>query len=282
MGVFQIGVRFIGENFASSLRFGNQKGFKKPALSIRWSRQPGQAQNAAFYWEFSGLSFIGASDNDLVAFGNRDDPDEVPFNSCIFDLIINNGHRVNESPTSARGDAVGIRIVRALQSRLNLVAACAQGTAAYFQVMEFSTVAGSFSNADALDPSSKSGHRVTTNGLGIHLQQCSSNTFLALNCEVAFSCIQLEASSYGNAFSTMDVTNCDQRGTVIIPECNVLSGQGKMNVMKFLNVRGSRQGAGDGTTPATYANTTKSNKDCFAIENVVFPVNRHSRRELVV
>merc|ERR1712070_1212952 len=218
------------------------------------------------------MGFSGESDNDLVSFGNPHDPDEIPFNSCIFDLIVNNGHCVNESPKSPRGDAVGTRIVRALQSRINLVSACAQGTGAYFQNMEFSTIAGSFSNSEVVDQSAKSGHRVTTNGLGICLDECSSNTFQAVNCEVAYSCIELKHESFGNVFSTMDVTNCDQRGTVIIPECSVLSGQGKMNVMKFLNVRGSRQGDGDGTTPSTYANTTKTKEDCFAIERVVFPV----------
>lgn len=101
------------------------------------------------------------------------------------------------------------------------------------------------------------------------LNSSSSNTFNALNCEVAYSCIELGGSSFGNHFNTMDVTNCDKRASVIIPKCRQLKEGGVTNTMEFLNIRGSRQGGG---TPATFAtNGTGLNPDCFTISNVIRP-----------
>jgi len=269
------GVRFIGENFASKLQFGMIR--NDSALHFTWSRGKGQPGNAVFNWEFSGITIVGGSDTALVAFGNPNDGNDIPWNSCIFDLNVNNGYRDGDTPTSDRGTAVGTMIVRGLQSRINLVSTCARGTGAVLKACEFSTIAGSFSNTDSPDPTVPSGHRVTHDGVALLLDGSSSNTFLALNCEVAYNCIYVHGSSYGNVFNSMDVTNCDMNGAVIIPECKTIKGKGitsggTLNTFNFINIRGSRQGV-PGSSPKLYLNGTaqSSNTECLAVSHVIRP-----------
>ena len=53
----------------------------------------------------------------------------------------------------------------------------------------------------------------------------------------------MHGSSYGNVFNSMDVTNCDMNGAVIIPECKTIKGKGitsggTLNTFNFINIRG--------------------------------------------
>jgi len=211
------GMSWRGEGQNSSVSLGDQTGRGAPAFWVRWSSPPsGRISADVFYWEFTGLNFSGSADNVLVQIGGSD-PNEMPFNSCIVDVAVNNGYKAPQD--GGIGPARGLELVRFLQSRLNVVGTSATGIGTIFNTCEFCTLlSGSFSNAQRTVGKSAdcpTGVRVCK-GVGLYLQDCASLNLLNINCEVAYDGIELTGSTIGILFGTIVSNNCDYDGSVLV------------------------------------------------------------------
>ena len=191
------------------------------------------AAGGCFFWEFSGIEFVGNVDDSLVHIGSLSTLN-FAFNSCIFDLVCNNKYIAPDSVARSRG----ITLRWPLESRINLVSAAASGYGAVLELMEFCTVKGSFSNG--LKPS---GTAIYDNALGLYLLNCASNSFTSVNLENCYDCVQLVGETRGNVFTCFETTNCDNRGWVL-DNSYISTDVTNKNVITFLNRRGVIQGTG--------------------------------------
>ena len=235
-----------------------------------------------FFWEFTGLNFKGNTDNELVRFGGSN-IEETPWNSCVFKLCVNNGYTGTSTPSkhsrrssdneqntheescrarsnpdvimqpqtelteySITGPARGINFMRVLESFIDIVATCAQGIAAVFDHCEFSTIKGSFSNAecdiapvpvkpsdttvdnhqepgDVMNPDGTlptatitmtSGRGIRPLSRGAYFLDCCAIVGLSINLECAYIGITLRGASRGLSFTNIISNNCDHRGAV--------------------------------------------------------------------
>ena len=175
----------------------------------------------------------------MVRIGNYD-ANSMAFNSCKFDLLINNGYQdQNSNGITARG----IILTRVLQSNINLVATCARGYAAVLDTCEFNTISGSFSNAQV----NGSGNSIYKDGYGLWLNNLVSNSFITLNLEVCYNGINFVGNTYGNVFTSVISNNMDKNGYVF----NVLAqNDNTKNRIVFAVVRTAIQQ--DGTYPTLY------------------------------
>eukprot|EP01083_Nonionella_stella_P253512 872251_1 len=159
--LFREGLSIIGDT-NTKIQFATIRGQNVPSLHIEWTSPSGQV--GLFFWEISGLHIGGDNDNELVRIGSYN-ANTMAWNSCTFlGLVINNGY-IKESDNNNVSQAIGIIMVRVLQSRLDIVATCAQGIGAVFQNMEFSVlISGSFSNAQV-----NGGKTIYNNSVGLKL-----------------------------------------------------------------------------------------------------------------
>lgn len=200
--VLREGVAVLGEHRSSIIQFGKQEGLHKPSLLFTFTPSHGESQSAIFFYQFRGICIKGDTNNVLVQFGT--DVESSPWNSCIFDLSINNGFR---GPT----DACGLKIFRALRSDLDLDVTCGRGIALVMENAEFSTVRGSFSNAEDHSGGSISVYP----GYGLWLISCVSVHFQSINFEVVQNGMKLANHCQGNLFDSIISNNQDEHGVVV-------------------------------------------------------------------
>jgi hypothetical protein len=233
------GVRFVGEGRASVLRF-TKRDTDAIQFHVHWSVTPldqeKKRQAPLFFWEFTGLNFKGNVNATLAQFGGTTVEDS-PWNSCVFDIAVNN-HYSGISTSHEAGNARGVVLKRVLQSRVELVAACHSGTACVMDECEFCTINGSFSNGEVVDPDAPRGVAVSPHAIGLHLKNCTGNGSTCINFEVAYEGLRIEGRSRGNAFSSMMANNCDARGCVINDD---LTENGMHNMVQCVVRRWSRQ-----------------------------------------
>ena len=221
------GVAIRGVARASTLIFPTLRGLTGPAFQVWWSRTglaPG-AQVPLFFWEFTGLNVKGNVDHELVRFGGAD-IEETPFNSCVFQVCVNNGYVPDGDPTevetaTATGPGRGIHFLRLLESSIDIVATCAMGMAAVFDTCEFCTIKGSFSNAECDVRTIAEGGRNSHTGKairplshGAYMLDCCCITGLSINLEVCYTGITMERGCRGMAFANVISNNCDVRGSI--------------------------------------------------------------------
>ena len=166
--IYREGIKIIG-NYAN-IQFA-----KNASFHIEWTASDKQID--LFYWEISGLFIKGWTESELVQIGHPN-PNKMAWNSCKFEMNVNNGYVVEEekkmNDETFVSPAIGIKMIRVLQSKVNIVATCKQGTAAWLQNIEFcSEIAGSFSNGQI----GESQKRIYKNGRGLFLKDCVSNSF---------------------------------------------------------------------------------------------------------
>ena len=225
------GVAFRGVARASMIVFEHPlRGMTRPALQIFWGRrnrgpgEPPRTQTPLFFWEFTGLNVKGNVDHELVRFGGED-IEETPFNSCVFQISVNNGYVPADEPTDVRDDTVtgparGVHFFRVLESTIDVVATCAQGMAAVFDTCEFCTIKGSFSNAECVVPSaaeggtSDTGRAIRPLSHGLYFIDCCGIANLSINLEVCFFGISMERGCRGITFANVMSNNCDVRGSI--------------------------------------------------------------------
>eukprot|EP01083_Nonionella_stella_P095166 267121_1 len=170
---------------------------KKPSLHIQWTNHD------LFYWEITGIQINGNAMYELVKIG-CDDINSCPLNSFVIDLIISNDYH------SGSGTAIGIRLIRILQSKIKLIATCVQGTALYLDNAQFNDIFGSFSNGLTSDKKS-----IFMNGICLFLLNPTSNVFSSINLENCYDGIYFVDYSRGNVFNSLISNNEDDRGYVI-------------------------------------------------------------------
>ena len=236
--VLYTGVSITGNH--AKISVGKQRDEKVPAFWVLWdsavkdamSGQINLGQTALFYWKIAGLSIGGDVDNELVRLGAFDE-ETTAWNSCHFDLICNNGY-YEQSLNGKKSPAVGIVVMRALETECNIVAAARHGIGAIFEYLEFSTVKGSFSNGFE-----ETTTKICGPGNAITLNKCVANTFLSMNLEMSYNGLILN-NSYGNVFNTVISNNQDNRGTTIIDNTNNKSDED--NVFHSVIIRSAING----------------------------------------
>jgi hypothetical protein len=239
------GVRFRGEGRASVIQFRTMHDEDEPIFQLRWSRleENGRREQVPlFFWEFSGLNIKGDCRTALVQLGGAD-VEETPWNSCEFHFAVNNGYMLDAS-SSVTGPARGVVIRRALESSIYLVATCAKGIGAVLESCEFSTIRGSFSNAEIATESSPSKFCVTNGSIGLFMRDCCSNCCLSVNFEVAFCGVRLVGSCRGNVFNSVISNNCDARGIIVNDDDCVEMEATASNLLQCIVRREVRQGGG--------------------------------------
>jgi hypothetical protein len=233
------GVRFVGEGRASVLRF-QQQGTDAIQFHIHWSVTPldqrPKRQAPLFFWEFTGLNLQGNVNTALVQFGGPTVEDS-PWNSCVFDIAVNNGYRLSAF-SEGSGNARGVVLKRVLQSRVELVATCHSGIACVLDECEFCTINGSFSNGEVEDPDAPRGVAISRHGIGLYLHNCTGNGSTSINFEVAYEGLRMHGHSRGNAFGSMVSNNCDARGCVINDD---MTETGMRNMVQCVVRRDVRQ-----------------------------------------
>uniref|UniRef100_A0A6U4UF38 Uncharacterized protein n=1 Tax=Neobodo designis TaxID=312471 RepID=A0A6U4UF38_NEODS len=260
------GVRFLGEGRGSVLSFTDST-IDKVQLHIHWScpetkdsprdsasDTEGVRQVPLFFWEFSGLNIKGNTPSVLVQFGGRT-VEHTAWNSCVFDIAVNNGYSarprrltndslgdvVHDEIHELSGGARGLVIKRALQSRMELVAACHTGVACVLDTCEFNTINGSFSNGEVEDPEAKRGYSISNHAVALYLHNCVANGSASINIEVAFTGILLSGSTRGNTFGAIVSNNCDAEGVLFNDDA---VAQGSRNVAISVVRRDVRQEEG--------------------------------------
>lgn len=197
----------------------------RPALLWQWSpkaERPNEAR-ALFFWKFRGLSFHGCVDNVLVQFGEH--VEDTPWNTCEFDLRAGNDFMpVLPKPLAYKSrPSCGIKIFRALQSKIDIGSTCRFGDAVCLVSAEFCQITGSFSNSEErIHPETDefTGRRQFP-GTGLRLRSCQSNAFGAVNLEVCHDGIQFVGSTFANTFATICVTNCSPNGVTFATDRQV-------------------------------------------------------------
>jgi hypothetical protein len=243
------GVRFLGEGRGSVLTF-TDRSPDSVQFHVHWScpnTRPSDGDGSAtdtegvrqvplFFWEFSGLNIKGCTSSVLVQFGGRT-VEHTAWNSCVFDIAVNNGYSerpravknddlgdvVHDTIASRSGCARGIVIKRALQSRMELVAACHTGVACVLDTCEFNSFNGSFSNGEVEDPEAKRGFSISNHAVGLCMHHCVANGSASINIEVAYTGILMTGSTRGNTFGAIVSNNCDAEG-VLFNDDNVANG----------------------------------------------------------
>ena len=211
--IYREGINIIG-NYAH-IMFAKNKSFH-----IEWV-QPNQRIDL-FYWEISGLIITGCTESALVRIGNPriesngDTQHKMAWNSCKFDMNVNNGYCVEEeakiNDETYVSPAVGIEMIHVLQSQIHIVATCKQGTAARLDCLQFcSQISGSFSNGQV----GELHEGIYRNSRALLLRDCVSNTFGNINLEVVYNGIYFVDYTYGNSFCNIICNNGDQNGYVL-------------------------------------------------------------------
>lgn len=191
------GIEFRGHNAAIYVNGGAPLNNNKPGIQFIWK------DAHAFYWKFTGLHFYGVVNDALVQWGNSYD---FPLNSFEFDIVANNGY-VHPDYLSSQSPSSAIKICWPLASKLHLVAVSSTGSGVILETPTFCTISGAFSNT--LIPGT---NNIYNNSYGMNLINAQSNTFTAMDLEVAFNGIKLDSWSIQNTFSAIFVANCDSLG----------------------------------------------------------------------
>jgi exonuclease III len=222
--IMREGFQIIGD-FAQII-FEKHRNFHQPSFWIHGNKD-------VFYWKFCGLYIKGNTDNALFQIGGET-IDNIPFNSCLVDLKINNGFN-DDLKSLETGPARGIVLKRFLDSKIVLVSSCYRGIAAVFESCEFSTIErASFSNGEL------NTREIPFNSFGLWLKNCQS-LCLSLNLEVCFHGIYFEKETFGNIFHTISVNNCDQRGETLRLEGLSEGSKEKRNIFQSILSRGTQQ-----------------------------------------
>lgn len=224
--ILREGVAIVGEHRGSIIQFPQLIGLQQPSLLITFTPEVDGTQSAIFFYEFRGLSIKGESDYALVSFGR--DIESSPWNSCIFDLNVNNGY-------TKSSDARGLIVYRGLRSDFNLDVTCGRGTALVLVNNEFSTYRGSFSNAE---DSSTNPVSIYSDSYGLLLNNAVNLHFQSINLEVIYNGIKFINSCQGNLFSSVIANNQDENGVVVSYE-DLYSGS--RNYFLMMTRRTTRQ-----------------------------------------
>lgn len=198
-----------------------------------------------FFWEISGIHFEGNVDASLLHIGSTSTVPAWALNSCVIKLKVNNTYVALDNQPRARG----ITLRFALESSIDLVAAAAQGYGAVLELVEFSTIKGSFSNGQ---PSATQAY---DNGLGLYLLNCASNAFTSVNLEVCYNGAQFVGDTRGNVFTVLETTNCDNRGW-LLDNSYITTSVTNLNVITFLNRRPTLQGTAAQTKLSSGSNAS--------------------------
>ena len=251
--VIRTGLRIYGHyaiwNFADNIS-------NQPSLHIEWlNNATNPPQISLFYWEFTGIDIRGIAAFELVKIGCID-INACPLNSFIIDLVVANAwHSANNQNFTS--PAIGIRLIRALQSKIKLVATCVQGTALYLDNGQFNEIFGSFSNG-----LTQNGKSIYLAGICMYFENAVSNSFSSINIENCYDGIWFVDYSYGNVFNSLISNNEDNRGyvlTLLDPKYSNIT-----NVIEFLTIRTSIQG--DGSYPKLWI---KDESEHIRIDNMI-------------
>jgi len=204
------GIEFQGHNASFYINGGAPLTGGKPGLLFNWKGEH------AFYWKFTGMQFYGVVDTALVQFGNSYD---FPWNGCDFDIVGNNGYVPSNYLTKASRSSA-IKICWPLESRLHLVGVSATGSGVVLETATFCTVSGAFSNT--IIPNTNT---LYDKSYGLNLINCQSNTFTAMDLEVAYNGIKLDQWSIQNTFSAIFVANCDSTGATFDNSTQATTGK---------------------------------------------------------
>lgn len=238
--LFSENFKIVGNNAKVMVNGGSNLRSAGSGITVRDS-----AGGGVFFWEISGIHFEGNVDSSLLHLGSTATIADWALNSCVIKLKMNNKYVASDNQPRARG----ITLRFALESQIDLVSTAAQGYGAVLELVEFSTIKGSFSNGQ---PTATQAY---DNGLGLYLLNCASNAFTSVNLEVCYNGAQFVGDTRGNVFTVLETTNCDNRGW-LLDNTYITTAVTNKNVITFLNRRPTLQGTATQTKLSTGSNSS--------------------------